>query len=799
VSATEQPQSDVSTIFAQSLAGRYRIERELGRGGMATVYLAEDLKHERRVAIKLLDPELGAWLGAQRFLSEIRITARLQHPHILPLLDSGSVSATGAGFDQLLYYVMPYVAGETLRARLAREKQLPIAEAVRIAGEVGSALAYAHAAGVIHRDIKPENILLEKPNDGSPAPALVTDFGIARSLDTAGDRLTGTGITVGTPAYMSPEQATAERDLDARTDIYSLGCVVYEMLAGEPPFTGPNPRAVLSKQLSDPVRPIRRLRDGVPAYVDDALAVALGRSPADRFADMTAFIGALEGRAPAITGGARFSPAGTTAGRRVVRLVGMVAVAAAGAAGAWALLARPRAALGMPSVRVQRFITAPGDTASAYLAATLQQDVVAALADSRAARVFVMDAKPLASGYAVTATTARVADSVEVKLSVTVEPTGEFKGQRVIRQPLGRVHELPGMATDAILAMVGRPRPATTPGRAPTTDSLAYDLFLRGRYQTDRRTEPATQRAVALFRAAVQRDSTFAEGWAGLARALQQAYLRKYRIPGIRADSILPVLLAASERALEADSSRSYVWIARGLSLRDIEPSSRRNAVLAYQRAIALDSNNADAWHYSAVAWDDSLEPARARAAWRRAISIDPTHRQGLGFLAQHFNWMRQHDSARFWADSGRRIDPTYILARQQLAIAQLYLRDTAGAAENFRAALRIGMGPDEVTGWVGLTNIALQQRDRRAADTLFAHALAIVDTLHPALHDAVYIAWGYTAFGDTAHAVSVLERYDPRVDLHFQLHLHCDPGLDPLRALPRFQALIVRKARVCI
>jgi Tfp pilus assembly protein PilF len=452
----------------------------------------------------------------------------------------------------------------------------------------------------------------------------------------------------------------------------------------------------------------------------------------------------------------------------------------------------------MPSVRVRRFVTNVGDTASAYLAATLQQDVVAALAESRAARVFVTDSALLESGYAVNATAARLADSVEVKLSVTVEPTGEFRGQRIVRQSLGRVHELPAQVRDIILSVIGRPSVATPAGRPPTTHTLPHALSLRGRFHNSRSTEIFTQRAIALFRAAVERDSNFAEGWAGLARALQQTYLRRYRIPGIAPDGVLPLLLAASERAIEADSTRSYVWIARGLSLRDIEPSSRRNAVLAYQRAIALDSSNADAWHYLAVAWDDSLEPARARAAWQRAVRIDPTHRQALGFLGQHYNWMRQYDSARFWADSGRRIDPTFILTRQQLAIAQLYLHDTAGAIENFRAAIRIGIGPDEVAGWVGLAAIAVQQNDRRAADTLFARALAIADTLHPALHDAASIAWGYVALGENERAVRILERYDPRADLHFQLHLHCDPGLDPLRPLPRFKSLMVRRAKVC-
>ena len=213
-----------------ALADRYRIERELGAGGMATVYLAHDIKHERDVAIKVLHPDLGAALGGERFLSEIRTTARLQHPHILPLLDSGEA-------DGLLYYVMPLVRGETLRARLERERQLPIADARRIAREVADALQHAHAQGVIHRDIKPDNILLQ---DGH---ALVADFGIALAVQSAGgQRMTQTGLSLGTPQYMSPEQAMGERTIDARSDLYALGAVTYEMLVGEVPFTGLGPR-----------------------------------------------------------------------------------------------------------------------------------------------------------------------------------------------------------------------------------------------------------------------------------------------------------------------------------------------------------------------------------------------------------------------------------------------------------------------------------------------------------------------------------------------------------------------------
>jgi serine/threonine protein kinase len=264
-----------------ALADHYRIERELGAGGMATVYLAQDAKHDRRVAIKVLRPELAAVVGADRFLTEIKTTANLQHPHILSLFDSGEA-------DGVVYYVMPFVEGESLRDRLSREKQLPIADAVRIATEVGSALDYAHRHGVIHRDIKPENILL---HDGQ---ALVADFGIALALSTAGGtRMTETGMSLGTPLYMSPEQAMGERDITARSDIYALGAVTYEMLVGEPPFTGPTAQAIIAKVMTaDPVPPSAQ-RKTIRPHVEATVLTALQKLPADRFATAAEFAAAL--------------------------------------------------------------------------------------------------------------------------------------------------------------------------------------------------------------------------------------------------------------------------------------------------------------------------------------------------------------------------------------------------------------------------------------------------------------------------------------------------------------------------
>ncbi|HQR19165.1 MAG TPA: serine/threonine-protein kinase, partial [Gemmatimonadales bacterium] len=267
---------DAFDKLTTALSDRYRLERELGAGGMATVYLAQDLRHNRRVAVKLLRPELSAVIGGERFLSEITTTANLQHPHILPLFDSGEV-------DGLLYYVMPYVEGETIRDRLDREKQLPVQDAVRIAGEVASALDYAHRHGVVHRDIKPENILL---HDGS---ALVADFGIALAASKAGTRMTETGMSLGTPHYMSPEQAMGEREITARSDVYALGAVLYEMLTGEPPFTGPTAQAVVARVVTEHPRPLVPQRHTIPPQVEAAVLRALEKLPADRFATAAEF------------------------------------------------------------------------------------------------------------------------------------------------------------------------------------------------------------------------------------------------------------------------------------------------------------------------------------------------------------------------------------------------------------------------------------------------------------------------------------------------------------------------------
>jgi len=328
--------TEITERLSTALADRYKIESHLGEGGMANVYLAEDLKHHRKVAVKVLRPELAAVLGAERFVKEIETTANLQHPHILPLFDSGEA-------DSFLYYVMPFIDGETLRDKLNRETQLGIDEAVGITTAIADALDYAHRNNVIHRDIKPENILL---HDGRP---MVADFGIALALSAAaGGRMTETGLSLGTPHYMSPEQATAEKDLTNRSDIYSLGCVLYEMLTGEPPHTGASAQAIVMKIVSEDVQPVTELRKTVPPNVAAATTKSLEKLAADRFETAKAFAEALMN--PAFT--LPTTQAAAVAGAAASGPWNRLSMALAGIAGVLAL------ALGWALLRPSQEVTA---------------------------------------------------------------------------------------------------------------------------------------------------------------------------------------------------------------------------------------------------------------------------------------------------------------------------------------------------------------------------------------------------------------------------------------------------------
>jgi len=415
--------TDPTVRLQSALSGRYRIERQLGAGGMATVYLAHDVRHDRKVALKVLRPDLASILGAERFLAEIRTTANLQHPHILPLHDSGEA-------DGLVFYVMPYVEGESLRDRLSRDKQLPVDEAVRLATEVAGALDYAHRHGVVHRDIKPENILLHE------GQALVADFGIALAVSTAGggSRMTETGMSLGTPHYMSPEQAMGEREITPKADVYALGCVLYEMLLGEPPFTGPTAQAVVAKVMTEKPGPIVSRRERVPAHVEEAVFTALEKLPADRFATAAEFAAALgaAGRA----GPAPRRAAARPRTRPWLLLAGALGLAAAGFLVGTAVMRRggpPVAGFGRATkVTYDRGLQimpalSPDGRSVAYAAGT-----------SVSLRIFV---RQVAGGRPIPLT----GDSTEVEW----EPYWSADGSRILFLARGGVYSAPSSGGDA--------------------------------------------------------------------------------------------------------------------------------------------------------------------------------------------------------------------------------------------------------------------------------------------------------------------------------------------------------------
>ncbi|HSU94383.1 MAG TPA: serine/threonine-protein kinase, partial [Gemmatimonadaceae bacterium] len=368
------PVTDPRAQIQSALGDAYVVEREIGSGGMATVWLAHDKKHKRPVAIKVLHAHLAASLGADRFQREIEVAARLHHPHILSVFDSGNANG-------LLWFSMPFVEGETLRARLEREKQLPIDEALRITREAAQALQYAHDHGVVHRDIKPENLLLTR--DGS---TLVADFGVAQALGVdatiEGKRFTETGMVVGTPQYMSPEQASGERVIDARTDMYSLATVLYEMLAGEPPFTGPNPQTIRAKMLSGPPPSVRRSRPGIAPRLDAAVDKALAPAPADRYASVAEFARTLS-TAEMATQGALLPHSARR--REQVLAIALAAVLVAGVFGIW-YRSRPPAIAGDAALAVLPFEN-EGDSSNAYFADGITDEIRGKLTALPALRV----------------------------------------------------------------------------------------------------------------------------------------------------------------------------------------------------------------------------------------------------------------------------------------------------------------------------------------------------------------------------------------------------------------------------
>ena len=789
--------------FARLKAGigdRYRIERQLGRGGMATVYLAEDVKHGRPVAVKVLQPELAHAIGPERFLREIAIAARLSHPNILPLHDSGEA-------DGLLYYVMPYAEGESLRDRLNREHHLPLDDAIRIAVSVADALTYAHQQGVVHRDIKPENILLEG------GQAVVADFGIARAIDTAETKqLTETGLVVGTPAYMSPEQASGDRSPDGRCDIYSLGCMVYEMLGGEPPFTGPSPQAVVARHAIDPVPSLRTLRPTIPPGVERAVTKALAKVPADRFATAEQFARQLALASTTEAVAAEVGRARSAGRRRAL-------VATAGAlllgAGAWwasSMVARPAGptANSVPDkVAVLSFANLSLDTADAYLAQGIGEEIASRLGDfpdiSVASRSAVgrleradqvdlsQQARALGLRHLVEGSVRRAGARIRVSVQL-VNASDGFRtwGRSYDRAAMDMLEWQDEIAVDVARAVVGRLTPSESRAtRARSTrNPSAYDQLLRGNYYLAQRNPRGLARAIEAFSEAARLDSTFALAWARLAYA--HGLLRDWgwTYGGLPPDSILARGWAAGERAIQLDTTVAEVWQARGLLLRLRRPGTFAGVRQAAERAVHLNPQSAEAHHEYGMALRLLADDAAAGVQFRNALAIEPDRPMSLLHLAWIDLAQRRYQDARRWLDSSIVVFPGFYQAYAERAELRLVTGDTAGARTDAETAVSLRPPEDVLAG-----ESVFLALDRRSGDATSERARLVrlrayaprPDTM--SVHQAAAWAAVLVATGEGGQAIEFLERVS--VDKpHLRIHLE-EGYFDAVRSNPRFQQLV--------
>jgi serine/threonine-protein kinase len=583
--------SETIARLTAALRDRYTIERELGSGGMATVHLAEDLKHRRQVAIKVLRPELAASLGADRFVREIEIAANLTHPHILPLFDSGEA-------DGFLYYVMPFIEGESLRDRLQREGKLAVDEAIRLTDQISSALSYAHGRGLVHRDIKPENILI------SGDQAIVADFGIARAVEMAGgERLTGTGLAVGTPAYMSPEQAMGAGELDARSDVYALGCVVYEMVSGDAPFDGPTPQALIAKHVSDTAPRLRTSDPTIPLFLERAVGRAMAKEPVDRFASASDFAAALTSGITVPRVRARGWRRGMLAGA-----TGVVAIALV----AWGLITL-LAGGGIQRLAVLPLTDLTGDPEQEYLAAGVHEALIAELGrlelsvTARATMAQYRDtdktireiARELGADAVVEGSVFRGGDSLEIAARLYDRDeqeiwTGTFDGvlSDVVALYRGFARAIAGQVQLSL-----SPTDEQRLGETRAINPAVYEAYLRGMHVLNNATtSEEVEDAVGYFEAAVEQNPADPLAYTGL--AFCYIFLgHDWMDPR---PEVWPRARAAAERALRLDSTLAEAWAALGVhkayAERDWEGAER-----AYQRAHQLNPSLADN-HYQ-YAW----------------------------------------------------------------------------------------------------------------------------------------------------------------------------------------------------
>jgi serine/threonine-protein kinase len=736
--------------LAAALSERYQLERELGRGGMATVYLALDGKHRRRVAIKVLHPDLSASLGAERFLREIRIAARLAHPHILPLIDSGEA----AGF---LFYVSPHVPEGSLRERLLREGRLPVAEALRIVREVGAALDYAHRQGVVHRDVKPENVLFVDSH------AVLADFGIARATAAAGEQgVTEAGLTLGTPEYMSPEQVAGDAELGAASDAYSLACLAYEILTGEPPLRGAGPRATMAMQVTATPRPVRALRPETPPAVERALARCLAKDPAERFTTVAEFLAAIEAE-----------------GRQ----------------------AEPGAAVpALRCVAVLPFVNASAEPDTEYLSDGITDELIDALAKVDGIRVasrtsvFALKGKPqdvravgalLDAAWVLEGTVRRSGR----RLRVTAQLTSTRDGMLLWSQRFDRTFEdVFAIQEEIARSIVEMLRAGSFAGFAGpvvprrTASPAAYGLYLKGRYAWNKRTQQGITEAIRYFEQAIAEDPGYAQAYTGLADsyALQLDYRNLPAADGFaRAKEYARRALALDETVAEAHASLAwslfiYDW--------DWEASGRE-----FRRAVELDPRYATARQWYAFWLAAQARHPEAIAEITRASELDPASvsiQRSVGWV--HYYARRYEEALRHFARAIA-MNPTADETYRVLGLAHAMRESWPEAEAALREALGLSAG-----GWYNRATLAYilarSGREEEARVELAAlESIARGDYVSPVAFATVRLG-----LGDWDGALEWMER-SLKERRGWMAYLRVNPMVDPLRGRADFQELVRR------
>ncbi len=710
--------ADLVTRLQATLAGRYTIERELGRGGMAVVFLAQDLRHHRLVAIKVLRPELAVALGAERFLREIEIAAGLTHPHILPLYDSGEANG-------LLYYVMPYVEGESLRDRLDREQQLPLEDALQIVREAADALSYAHSLGVIHRDIKPENILFQAGH------ALVSDFGIARAITAAGgDRLTETGIAIGSPAYMSPEQAGGERQPDGRSDLYSLACVLYEMLAGMPPYTGPTAQAVIARRLTDPVPPLRTVRETVPVAVEQAVMKALAKVPADRFPSASAF-------AEALTKPAAVRPS-------------------------------------LRSVAVLPFLNLSADPEGEYFADGITEDVIAQLSKIRALKVIsrtsVMPFKKRDEGLRaigarlgvatlLEGSVRRARNRVRIVAQLIDAQTDEHLWAETYDRELTDVFAI---QSDVALHIAAALKAELSPdersriGKEPTSNLEAYHLYLRGRHCVLRYTAEGIRQGLEYFEQAIEKDQNYALAYTGV--AITHVILAMgYGAGTIRPAEAYSRAKEAVEKALELDGELGDAHGALAI-LKFVFEFDWAGAEREFKRALELNPSGGPMWGQMWEGYGLMLSALErhdeAIAAYKRAQELDPLTASRASILASTLLRAGRYEDALREAKQVIELQPDFPMGHSTLGWAYLKKgRCDEGLAE-LEKAVSLNPGNTMLLGQLGQAYATVGR---------IGEARQVLEQLEALSRQryvsAYHMAYVYTGLGEQDQAIDWLER----------------------------------------